>query len=435
MTVADEPFEDTLRSLRKLARSDELTPAERQSVAGELDEIEEMLAKLERGEVRLTAFGEVSTGKSSLLNALIGRPVFETGARHGVTRNLSQEMWTPASKEFKSIGESKLIVVDTPGINEVDGGERSALAEKTVRYADLVLFIIDGDLNQIEFNALKALHEVNKPILLVLNKIDQYRRHQSETILGALKDKTVGMLSDNEIVFAAGDPSPVIRLVPQADGSEKAVEVARAPIIEDLEARILQILAREGKAVIALNASLFATEVSERIAALKAEARNDEADRLIYMFLGVKALAVSLNPIPIADILGGMAADAYMVRKLGLIYGQEFSADNARRLVRSILAAWGIAATTEWAAHLAAGLVKGTTFGLGTVLTAIPQGLVAAWATYVIGQAAKVYFRDGGWGDRGPKAIIQDILDATDRDSVLAPLRDRLRARIRPERT
>jgi GTPase len=120
------------------------------------------------------------------------------------------------------------------------------------------------------------------------------------------------------------------------------------------------------------------------------------------------------------------------VRKLGIIYGQDFSIDNARRLVRNIFAAWGVAATAEWAAHLVANIVKGATFGIGTVLTAIPQGLVAAWSSYVIGQAAKVYFRDGGWGDRGPKAIIQDILDGTDRDSVLAPLRDRLRARISP---
>jgi small GTP-binding protein len=432
MSLTDEQFEDTLKNLRKLAQSDDLRESERQSVAGELDEIEAMLAKLERGEVRITAFGEVSTGKSSLLNAMIGKPVFTTGARHGVTTDLSEEDWAPARREFKGIGESKLVVVDTPGINEVDGGDRAALAEKTVRYADLVLFVTDGDLNQIEFDALKTLHELNKPILLVLNKIDLYRQHQSAMILDALTERTGGMLTENEIVFAAGDPGPAVRLIPQPDGSEKAIEVERAPIVEELEARILEILSREGKAVVALNASLFASEVSERIAILKIEARGAEADRLIYMFLGVKALAVALNPIPIADILGGMAADAYMVRKLSLIYGQEFSADNARRLVRSILGAWGVAATAEWAAHLVAGLVKGSTFGLGTVLTAIPQGLVAAWATYVIGQAAKVYFRDGGWGDRGPKAVIQDILDQTDRDSVLAPLKDKLRARIRP---
>ena len=106
-------------------------------------------------------------------------------------------------------------------------------------------------------------------------------------------------------VVASGLAEVRERSVVAADGSEHEEEVKRAPIIEDLQARILEILSREGKAVVALNANLFAAEVSERIARLKVEARQLEAERLITRFMWIKACAVALNPIPIADIAGG----------------------------------------------------------------------------------------------------------------------------------
>ena len=65
------------------------------------------------------------------------------------------------------------------------------------------------------------------------------------------------------------------------------------------------------------------------------------------------------------------------------------------------------------------------TFGLATFLTAIPQGAAAGFMSYVVGQAAKRYFEQGGsWGSDSPKSVVQDILDSTDRDSVVSHLKD-----------
>ncbi len=70
--------------------------------------------------------------------------------------------------------------------------------------------------------------------------------------------------------------------------------------------------------------------------------------------------------------------------------------------------------------------------GTSTVLTAVPQGLAAAWSTYVVGNAANVYFRDAGWGGRSPKDIVQDILTGAEKQktSILAPIRDQLKAKF-----
>jgi small GTP-binding protein len=430
MSPSERQYQDTLTTLRRLAGSTELRDSERDAVADDLRDIDNMLDKLEKGVVEIAVFGEINSGKSSLLNALLGEKVFATSAEGGKTRERTRHEWRPDLKEYAGIGESRLIVVDTPGINEVGGLDRAVLAHKVVRYSDIVLFVSFGDLNDIEFSALRTLHELNKPIVLVLNKIDLFKKRELEETLASVKARVEGLIGDADIVFAAADPRPVMRLVYLPDGSIHEEEVKRTPIIEDLQARILEILSREGKAVVALNANLFAAEVSERIARLKVEARKSEAEELITRFMWIKACAVALNPIPIADIAGGAVTDAVMVQKLGEVYGQTFSRANAQHLVREILGAWGVAVTVEWATHLVSGALKTTAPLIGHAVVAVPQGLAAAWTCYVIGQAASRYFRDGGWGQRGAKAIVKDILSELDPDSVLRPLRERLLARL-----
>src|SRR5206468_7925764 len=68
-------------------------------------------------------------------------------------------------------------------------------------------------------------------------------------------------------------------------------------------------------------------------------------------------------------------------------------------------------------------LLKGTTFGLATVVTAVPQGAVASFGSYVVGRAAKRYFENGAsWGSGGPKRVVEQILETVDKGSVLARL-------------
>ena len=195
---------------------------------------------------------------------------------------------------------------------------------------------------------------------------------------------------------------------------------------------MLEVLDREGKAIIALNASLFASEVSDRIKELKQHVRGKEVTRLIYYFMLGKALVVGANPVPVFDILAGMASDALMVQRIGAIYGTEFSLKSAQNMVLEILRAWGLMAAAEYGLHLAADLLRTVTFGTSTVLTAVPQGLAAAWSTYVVGNAANIYFRDAGWSGRSAKDIVKDILSGAEKDktSILEPIRDQLMAKF-----
>ncbi len=423
MAMQDETvLPDTIEALRRLSGDTRLRPAERAAIEKELHEIEDFTTKLENGRVEIAAFGEVGSGKSALLNALAGETIFAVSAEHGSTDKI-------AKTGFKN---TKLVLVDTPGINEAAGELRGKLAEETVRYTDLVLFVVDGDLNKIELEAFIQFSDLHKPIVLVINKADLLGQAQIKEITESILRKVGNRIGPDDIVLAAAAPRESEREIHKADGTIEIRRFQPKPRIEALEARMLEVLDREGKAIIALNASLFATEVSDRITELKQQVRGKEVTRLIYYFMLGKALVVGANPVPVFDILAGMASDALMVQRIGAIYGTEFSLKSAQNMVLEILRAWGLMAAAEYGLHLAADLLRTVTFGSSTVLTAVPQGLAAAWSTYVVGNAANIYFRDAGWSGRSAKDIVRDILAGAEKEktSILEPIRDQLMAKF-----
>jgi small GTP-binding protein len=423
MAMQDETvLPDTIEALRRLSGDSRLRPAERAAIEKEMREIEDFTAKLENGRVEIAAFGEVGSGKSALLNALAGETIFAVSAEHGSTDKI-------AKTGFKN---TKLVLVDTPGINEAAGELHGKLAEETVRYTDLVLFVVDGDLNRVELDAFTQFSDLHKPIVLVINKADLLGPEQIREITESILRKVGNRIGPDDIVLAASAPRESEREIHKADGTIEIRRFQPKPKIEALEARMLEVLDREGKAIIALNASLFASEVSDRIKELKQHVRGKEVTRLIYYFMLGKALVVGANPVPVFDILAGMASDALMVQRIGAIYGTEFSLKSAQNMVLEILRAWGLMAAAEYGLHLAADLLRTVTFGTSTVLTAVPQGLAAAWSTYVVGNAANIYFRDAGWSGRSAKDIVKDILSGAEKDktSILEPIRDQLMAKF-----
>ena len=164
-------------------------------------------------------------------------------------------------------------------------------------------------------------------------------------------------------------------------------------------------LETEGKALVALNAAMYAADKSDRMGALRVRMRNEKATATIWSYAVMKSLAVALNPGAVIDVLGGTAVDVTMVVTLGKIYGIEITMANARDLVTSILKAAGWVMLGEAAVSYASSLFKGLTVGYGTVLTALPQGAAAGYGSYIVGQAARILLRAGReLGRTGPEA-------------------------------
>lgn len=400
-------------------------------MTSELDALDDMIQKLESGSLEIAVFGEVSSGKSSLLNALIGAPLFEVGARNGVTVVKDRAEWTVDRKEVKGNLNSRLLLADTPGINEVDGEARTRIAEEVIRDADMVLFVIKADINEVEFRAICDLHRLSKPMVVAFNKSDTYSPDQRREILDAVADRLEGIVSPENIIPTAGAPKPMEVMMIDAQGNESLQLRTPKPAIDDLKARILEILVAEGKTLIALNTSIFTDNISQRIAERRVELLIDKGDKLVQMFMLTKAAAVGLNPIPLADLMGGAAIDAMMIKKLSQLYGIEFSLWHGQKLLGEIGKALGLLGLVEVGTHLAVSALDIVSVGTTIAFTAIPQGAAAGYTTYIVGKAAHVYFRNGGsWGDEGAKKVVRDIVNSTDKKSVIAELTGRLKEQV-----
>lgn len=175
---AELNYQQAKATLHNLVTKLDLTSHEQSGLEAEIHKLEGLLSNLERRVVQIAAFGMVGRGKSSLLNALVGEQIFATGPLHGVTRTAARVTWQLSEENIgdrdryqkvtiQGAGESQIELIDTPGLDEVDGQTRAELATQVAAQADLILFVVSGDITQVEHAALSQLRDAGKPMLLV----------------------------------------------------------------------------------------------------------------------------------------------------------------------------------------------------------------------------------------------------------------------------
>lgn len=427
------------RALEKLLFECKATSPEKASLARAIADLEEMLDKLHYGVVQIAVFGMVGRGKSSLLNALLGEPHFATGPIHGVTQKEASVLWQISEAQRGN----PIRLIDTPGLDEVNGAAREQLAREVAAQADLILFVIAGDLTRLEYQALSELRQAGKPMILVFNKVDQYPEADREAIYTKIRDERVKeLLSPEEIVMVAAAP-----LVPQVQrDSQGRVQVKMtvgAPQVEPLKQKILEVLQREGKALIALNSMLFANKVSEELARYKLALRDQEANQLIWKGAVTKALAIALNPITVLDMVSSAVIDLTTIQLLSRLYDIELTDAGAKDLLQTIALAMGSISLGEFAVNLGLSSLKGL-LGLATPVSggialgpylsvAMTQAGIAGLSSYTMGQVAKTYFANGaGWGSAGPKTVVRQILSQLDQRHILNRLKLEIQQQLYP---
>ncbi len=458
-------LEQAKASLREVVDSMHLDPADAAKFADQIRDVELMMQKLDQGIIHIAAFGMVSRGKSALLNALVGREVFEVGPTHGTTRERQTAVWTPTREPVPQGTDlarqeprppithvetfttpagagPRIELIDTPGLNEVDGEARARLARDIARRADLLLFVVSGDMLRPELEALAELREADKPIILVFNMIDLYPEVDRQKIYDKIRNERVReLLKPDDVVLAAARPRPQKIITRAADGTVTEQWETPEPIITPLKLKILDVLEREGTVLAALNSMLFLDDVHEQIVQRKMELREAAAESLIWKFTVTKAAVVACNPVIFTDVAGGVATDLTMVLALARLYGIPMNRAGVGKLVVQVGKMAGLFTATEVGTHILIGAAKSffaatSLFTGGATVAAYAavapiQAFAAGYTSRVIGEAAKVYLRNGAsWGPAGPKTVIQSILDSLDRESIMSRIREELRRRL-----
>jgi hypothetical protein len=385
-----EAAQETLNAVRRQVEQiqDEVA---RQELLSRSRQIEQNLA---RGEYRVVVFGTGSSGKTSIVNALIGRVVGRVGAPMGTT-----EVGETYLLKLKGI-DRELSITDTPGILEagVAGTEREQRARRLATEADLLLFVLDNDLRQSEYDPLQALAGIGKRSLVVLNKSDLYLEGDRETILARLRERVRELVAPGDVIAIAARPQAVVL----EDGSLFYPDPDIMPLIR----RMVTVLRAEGEELLADNILLQSQRLSEQARNLIDSQRRRQADKVVERFQWIGAGVIAVTPLPVVDLLATAAINAQMVVEIGRIYGCEINLERGRELALSLgktLASLGIVKGAITLVSTALQLSLG-----GIVVGRVIQGVSAAYLTRIAGKSFTEYFRhDQDWGDGGITEVVQ----------------------------
>ena len=120
--------------------------------------------------------GRPNVGKSTLLNSILNKKVVITSNKPQTTRNLIQGIYNE--------DDTQIIFVDTPGIHKAHNKLGRALNKQayfTINDVDIIIMVVDitekvGSGDKFVIDILKNIE--NKPVFLVINKIDKLPREE-----------------------------------------------------------------------------------------------------------------------------------------------------------------------------------------------------------------------------------------------------------------
>jgi small GTP-binding protein len=382
----EQEFSDNLAAGREFANAGRMSPALKAEIAAAVAELE---AKRESQQLEIVAFGTISSGKSSLLNALAGRPVFQTNVVGGTTMMRSEIPWVAAATD-------RVILVDTPGLAEVKGEARAAEAADAAKNADLVLFVVDGPLKAYESELLRALASIEKRIIVCLNKEDWYDAPQRDELLRQLVEQAAPAVRVADVVAVRSRPTKRRRVHVLSDGTEQEEAVPVEPDIGPLAKRMMSIVQRDGRQLLLGNLLLQSRGLVDEAKDRVLSALDERAEEVISKYMWAAGGAAAINPFPLLDLAGGSAITVKMVLDLANVYGQKIDADTIITLLgqlgKNLIAMVGATAAAP-ALGAAVGSVLKTVPGIGTIAGGVVQGLVQAVVTRWIGRVFCEYFR------------------------------------------
>jgi small GTP-binding protein len=350
--------------------------------------VAEMEAKHQAERLEVVAFGAISSGKSSLLNALAGRDVFRTGVVGGTTSAKSQIEWP---------GDDRVILVDTPGLAEVAGEVRGRDAANAAKNADLVLMVVDGPIRDYEHELLETLAEMGKRIVICLNKADWFTEAERAELCKQIAEQTEGLVDAKDVVSVRSRPveRPIVRLL--ADGTQEQGTVIEPPDISPLAVRLVTIVTKEGDSLLLANLLMQSRGLVDDAKERVLSALDDHARKVIDRYMWAAAGVTGANPIPLLDIAGGTAVTVKMVLDLASIYKQKIDSETIvemlSQLTKSLIAMLGASAAAPALVGSIGSVLKSIP-GVGTIAGGLLVGLAQALVTRWIGRVFMKYFRN-----------------------------------------
>ncbi len=196
----------------------------------------------------LVVVGEFNSGKSALINALLGLAALDEGvvpttARVGVLRYGPTVRRTAGPRGIDALEAPvdflrEIVLVDTPGTNAVLRAHEE-LTRDFIPRADLVLFVTSADrpFSESERAFLQAVREWGKRIVVAVNKVDVLEEAQQVSeVIAFVREQAIALLGVEPAVFSVSARRGARA---KTQGDADALAASGLPALEDYVLRRL----------------------------------------------------------------------------------------------------------------------------------------------------------------------------------------------------
>lgn len=163
--------------------------------------------------------GRPNVGKSTLINSIVGKKVAITTSKPQTTRNIIQGIYND--------DHTQIVFVDTPGIHKPSsklGQTLNKQAYYSIEDTDIILFLIDAsiELGKGDLFVIEKLKQVNKPVILVINKVDKISKEDIFKKITEYKD-----------LYSFKDIVPLSAL--KNDNVKELIKVIKNYLVDEIE--------------------------------------------------------------------------------------------------------------------------------------------------------------------------------------------------------
>jgi len=380
---------------QKWWKSTELTNYEKCSLNNEIITFNQQLLRLKEKIIRIGVYGKTGVGKSSISNRILQEKFFQTGILNGSIQSAHSKEFTLKNNFIKAVE-----LFDFPGFDICNPNYKKVQIQN-LRTLDLILFITSGDLNRQELDKLLWLIKQGKNIILIINKIDIWKKEEIEIIKKNIREKL-----------------PINSLIPIITYSIKNNYLCDKNKIYNY---LNTTLNRIGYSLVIYNTYQIANNLANNIKEKRLIKRKHKAQTIIGKFATLKASSVALNPIIFIDLAGSTTLDTLLINELSKVYGLKIKRKSAISLLKSLSLNNLFLGIAQIGIHSSFNLIKKFsvilapfTSGLSLVPygpVAITQAAIALYSTKIIGKmAAKEILQRSMLNNLEPFANIQQII-------------------------
>ncbi len=276
-------------------------------------EIEHLEERKATGKVYVALFGDVSTGKSSIIKALLPDAKVEVNVQGGSTQNIHQYTWQSTSGD-------ELVLTDLPGRSEAEGSLDLMAQEEAIR-AQIVVYVTDSDLSRSQFNDVLELLSFGKPLIIAVNKSDRFNDEEKDLIQARFMEHFTNNDSSSamRIVFVqSGGEEEILKIYP--DGREEKTQRERKADVAALAESLQTEIDTQTELLESLrDASVFVL-VKQKLDIAKDQFRQEKAELIIKSSTRKAVLGALAAVSPGSDLVIQGVLGTQMVKGLCALY-------------------------------------------------------------------------------------------------------------------